>query len=192
MESLEEILIHVARFLEDSKRKDPRLKGYALIGALAVSAHGRPRATQDIDILISADQFYFTQSLSQLADQLGGRCEIRKSNPADPIGDTARIYDRHGNAMVDFLKARWKWEEEMILAAERVAYEGKVNIPVAGREDLLVLKLRAGSPQDLVDATELLKVISPRKLDQARLAKMAKRAHVDKALTKLLKKSLNQ
>lgn len=192
MERLEEVLIHVAQFLENSKQNDPRLKGYALIGALAVSARGKPRATQDIDILISADWSYFTESISRLAEQLGGRSEVRKGDPGDPIGDVARFYDRHGNAVVDFLKARWKWEEEVILAAEPVAYEGKVNIPVARSEDLLVLKLRAGSPQDLLDAVELLKIISPQKLDQARLARMAKQAHVDKALTKILKRSLNK
>jgi predicted nucleotidyltransferase len=187
MGRLEEVLIHVARFLENSKQEDPRLKGYALIGALAVAARGRPRATQDIDILISSDLPYFTESLTRLADQLGGRCEIRKGDPDDPIACLARIYDKAENAFLDFLKVRWKWEEEMIESAQPVALEGKVQIPVLRTEDLVVLKLRAGNPQDLLDAEELIKVVTLKKLDRARLSKMAKRARVDKALAKLLR-----
>jgi Nucleotidyl transferase AbiEii toxin, Type IV TA system len=189
MGSLEEVLIHVAGFLENSKREDPRLKGYALIGALAVSARGKPRATQDIDILLSSDLSYFKESLNQLASQLEGRCEIRKGDPDDPISYLARIYDRQEHAVVDFLKAKWKWEEEMIQAAEPVVYEGKIGIPVVRTEDLLVLKLRAGSPQDLLDAGELFKVVSVENLDKTRLSRMAKRARVDRALARLLRKS---
>lgn len=189
MGRLEEVLIHVARFLENSKQEDPRLKGYALIGALAVAARGRPRATQDIDILISSDLVYFTESLTRLADQLGGRCEIRKGDPKDPIAYLVRIYDKTGNAFIDFLKVQWRWEEEMIKAAEPVALEGKGQIPVLRTEDLVVLKLRAGNPQDLLDAEELIKVASLERLDRARLSKMAKRARVDRALAKLLQKT---
>lgn len=189
MERLEEVLTHVTQFLENTKQQDHRLKGYALIGALAVSARGRPRATQDIDILISADPTFFGDSLARLADKLGGRCEIRKGGQDDPIALLARIYDREEHAVVDFLKTQWKWEEEMIQAAEPVMLENKIKIPVVKAEDLLILKLRAGSPQDFLDAEELVRVVSIENLDKVHLSKMAKRAKVEKTLVRLLKKS---
>jgi hypothetical protein len=187
VKNLEATLLRVAHFFAQSKQHDPHLKGYALIGALAVSARGKPRATHDIDLLLSADLSYFTDALPQLAEQMGGRCELHKGAQGDPIADLARIYDEQGNPVIDCLRAQWKWEDEMIQAAEPISL-GEIQIPVPKPEDLVVLKLRAGGPQDLLDAEELVKVVTLKKLDRQRLTAMAKRANVDKNLSRLLKK----
>jgi predicted nucleotidyltransferase len=185
--TLESALLRVARFFTQSKQHDPRLKGYALIGALAVSARGKPRATHDIDLLLSADRTYFTDTLPQLAEHLGGHCEQHKGAPGDPIAYLARIYDEQGAPLIDCLQAQWKWEDEMIQAAEPVAL-GDVQIPVLKPEDLVVLKLRAGGPQDVLDAQELIRVVTFEHLDRKRVTNMAKLARVDKKLAQLLRK----
>jgi hypothetical protein len=59
------------------------------------------------------------------------------------------------------------------------------QIPVSHPEDLILMKLEAGGPQDLLDVQELLSV-SPPQLDVTRLKKSATRLRLGKVLDECL------
>jgi predicted nucleotidyltransferase len=163
-------------------RREGKLKGYSLIGALAVSAHARPRATQDIDFLVSAEKDFFFRTFPKILEEKGYLVKVFKSTLDDPINGLIRIYDQDETELADIIPVFWKWQEEIVTAAEEIDLSG-IKLPVARIEDLIILKLKAGGPQDLIDVEELIKAAKiSRKIDLKRLVLLAERAKVDKKL----------
>ncbi|NOZ69905.1 MAG: hypothetical protein GXP46_11860 [Deferribacteres bacterium] len=78
------------------------------------------------------------------------------------------------------LIATRKWEDEAVSSAVPIDFRG-VIIPVISAEYLIVMKLKAGSPRDLLDAQELLQTEG---LDMTRVETLAKRLRVDRRLAK--------
>lgn len=166
-----------------------KLKGYSLIGALAVSARARPRATQDIDFLVSADRDFFFNTFPEILKKKGYNIKVFRGETNDPVNGLIRIYDKEDQTeLADIIPVLWKWQDEIVAAAEKVDLF-EVSIPIARVEDLIVLKLKAGGPQDLLDAEELLNAAKlSGKTDNKRLESLANRAKVSKKLTRLLSK----
>jgi predicted nucleotidyltransferase len=160
-----------------------KLKGFSLIGALAVSARARPRATRDIDFLVSANREFFFKILPDLLKHEDYRLEVFKGSFDDPVNGLIRIYDdQTGAEIADIIPVFWNWQDEIVTGAEKIELLG-ITLPVARIEDLIVLKLKAGGPQDIIDTEELLKVAKlAAKIDLARLTSLAKRAGVSKKL----------
>ena len=127
-------VIKVARGM--SRKLDKLGVEHALIGGLAVSAHGYERATADVDFLVT------TKSREQIAgNSLGGEVE----------GKTVRV---KAGVDVDFLfpKEGQSFLNAAVRRAERVG--GIPTIPV---EVLVYLKLVAARARDEGDVVELLK-----------------------------------
>ncbi len=154
---------------------------------MAVSARARPRATKDIDFLIDADKDFFKSILPKLVSTKGYKFKIFKGDLLDPINGLMRVYDEDGNEFIDFIPVFWNWQRESIANAEEIEIFGGVKIPIARIEDLVVLKLKAGGPQDMLDVEELFKAVKQgESLDKERLINLAKRARVDKKLKRFL------
>ncbi len=187
MSNLKNVLKKIIKIL--AKAKDEKsLEGYSLIGGFAVSARARPRATRDIDFLIEAKSCFYTDSLPDLLKNTGYSFKIFTSNFSDPLHKLVRIYDKEENEIVDLIPVFWKWQQEVIQNSEEIEIAPKVIVPIAQAEDLIVLKLKAAGPQDLVDIQNLLdhsQIKNP--LNEKRIMALAKRAKVDKKLKKLLK-----
>ena len=83
---------------------------------------------------------------------------------------------------VDIIFATKKWEDEIIKDSLQVEILKGISLPVIRPEGLIVLKLRAGSFQDVADAARLL---LEAEYDSQKLLLLAKRAKVDKRLVKL-------
>ncbi|MFH1710540.1 MAG: hypothetical protein ABH860_05700 [bacterium] len=188
MENLEKSLKLFAAELEKAKNRK-KISGYVLIGGLAVSARAKPRATYDIDFLVIADKSYLTEGISRIAKKLGYSVEISKGEASDPLNGMVRIYTKDGEALIDIIPTFWKWQDEIVEGAQYLSMGGGEHIPIARIEDMVVLKLKAGGPQDLIDTEELLKAADLSKnIDPERLFSLAKRAKVDKKLDRILHK----
>ena len=185
MRNLEQELRKFTKELEKAKAKG-EIEGYTLIGALAVSARAKPRATKDIDFLVSADKSFFQEYFPAIIKSKGYKFKIFKSEPQDPISGLLRIYDKENVELVDIIPVFWKWQEEIIKNTEILNIYKNFSIPVARTEDLIILKLKAGGPQDIIDAEELLKSTN-KSLDKERLSELAKRAGVNRQLKMILK-----
>ena len=77
---------------------------YAVVGALAVSFHGIPRATNDADTVIWLKESGQTEK--DLANRLtrdGYRVESRSADADDPVAGVVTVEDKHHNR-VDLLR----------------------------------------------------------------------------------------
>lgn len=123
---------------------------YAVIGGYAVAVWGEIRATQDIDVLCSpADIKRFTSGIMLS----GQRFEHRSGDVDDPISDVVRIEfgDPASPCAIDVLAGIRGAPPGILERRLTITVEGH-PIPVVSAEDLIVLKLLAGSTRDLEDA----------------------------------------
>lgn len=132
---------------------------FVLVGGMAAQAHGNTRMTNDIDLIPQPDP----QNLARLADALRA-LEARVLNPgheeievdatmlpratiwqlATPHGDIDVLHEAPGAAPYDRLR-----ERALVIALD------EVRIPVAGRDDLIRMKLARGLPVDRADVAAL-------------------------------------
>lgn len=181
------ILPEIIKVLETLK-KDGLIQGYALIGGMAVAVRGYPRSTKDLDFLINSEEVFFRTEFAKTLKAKGYSVEVYKGDFTDPLRGMVRILGSNNGPLVDFILIHKKWQEDIIDSAEEVSIGG-ISVPIAKAEDLVILKLKAGSPRDLLDVEELIKLISlSRAFDRPRLVSLAKRAGVDKKLKQSLAK----
>lgn len=107
---------------------------YALAGALAVGAHGYPRASKDVDFVVGEEAFTVHS---------GGIVTI---NPDVPI--------RVGEVVVDPISVGP--DEPYLLQAIQEA-PISLGIPVLSIEGLVYMKLKSSRRKDLADIVELVK-----------------------------------
>ena len=130
---------------------------YALLGGYAVGYHGKPRATKDLDLLLSGAE----HNLAKVAAALTGF-----GAPASVI-DSARTMTE--NEIVHFGVPPVRVEllrsadgidaEAAIRRAVPVALDGLI-IPVLSIGDLIANKRAAGRPQDIADVALLERALA--------------------------------
>lgn len=107
---------------------------HALVGGIAVGAHGAPRATRDVDLLVSqAEAFEGTTILS-----------FKAGIPIAVRGVVVDYLTPEGSAHADVL-------QQALLDASR-----SEGLPVVALEPLILMKLVAGRRRDLDDVSRLL------------------------------------
>ncbi|MBI4381149.1 MAG: nucleotidyl transferase AbiEii/AbiGii toxin family protein [candidate division NC10 bacterium] len=145
--TLEEILSKVLDLLDKTGIRA------ALIGGLAVATWGSPRATEDIDLLAELAQ---SPELEGAIRADGWHVSWRRGGSDDPIPLLLRLEWIRGGPEIDVICATRPWERAILDRAVQVTLPGGRRVPVVTPEDLIVLKLLAGGPQDLIDVTDLL------------------------------------
>jgi len=125
---------------------------YLVIGGYAVSIHGYPRYTKDLDICIESSEQNAKNMVLVLKDfgfaSLGlTQDDFLKKNLVTQLGyEPLRIDILNDMDNVPFEQA-WKNKRD-------VQYEG-ITINFIGYAELLKLKEKAGRPQDLADIDKL-------------------------------------
>ncbi|MDI3281623.1 MAG: hypothetical protein QJR13_09655, partial [Bacillota bacterium] len=71
------------------------------------------------------------------------------------VGDVMRLAIQ--GVAIELLVARRQYELEALARARREEFQG-ISLAVAAPEDLIILKLSAGGPQDLYDVAGILQV----------------------------------
>jgi hypothetical protein len=171
----ERILLDVADLLMDFGVP------YAVVGALAVSFYGLPRATTDADIVV-----WMTgtgRNAEDLRDRLaasGYRAELRRGDPADPILQSIRIEDGYENRM-DLLLGIRGMDPAALGRCLTAAFFGS-TVRIIAAEDLVGMKIFAGGFQDLEDVRGILQV-SRERLSPDLLRQVARRYGPDVART---------
>ncbi|MBI4394482.1 MAG: hypothetical protein HY556_11915 [Euryarchaeota archaeon] len=157
--------------------------GYAMVGGMAVMAWGRPRATADVDVLLSIPPGSLTSFVTCL------EVEGFSANPLDfkdvgELGGHVTIFDNDSPFHVDAKIARGEPELTQIASAVEVAF-GDGRVRVASPEDTIAFKLLYGSPQDLEDARSIIDLME-KALDIPRLRTIGARLGVTTKLDELL------
>jgi len=125
---------------------------YLVVGAHALAAHGRPRATGDLDLWVRPTRENAERVWAALARFGAPMGDLTKDDLASP-----GIVFQIGIAphRIDILTAIDGVEfEEAWSARSRVELEGN-GVPVISREHLIRNKRATGRAQDLVDVTWL-------------------------------------
>lgn len=125
----------------------------ALIGAIALAAHGIARATLDLDLL-ALDAGLLSAEPWQALSESGVLVEVRRGDAEDPLAGVVRL-TRSGQPPVDVVVGRHRWMEDVLARAGTLSFGGGL-VPIVEAADLVVLKVFAGGPQDLLDAGLLL------------------------------------
>lgn len=126
---------------------------YALVGGLAVSLYTRPRATEDIDLMIREQDW--TVIRSQM-NALGYLIEAHPMPMTDGhflIRRVTKLADGD-HVIVEILIPKSDETAGMLERSVRVRWQDR-EISIAGVDDLKRLKRLGGAPQDLADIEAL-------------------------------------
>ena len=143
-----------------SKELEARQFRYALIGGLAASIRGRIRATEDLDLILLC-------SLDEGLELVESLRQSRFSALLDDYEEVARsalllpLIDQDSGIQLDLAIGLSGFEQEIVERADPMMI-GDNEIFVATAEDLLVLKMLAGRPQDLQDVMGIVEVQADR------------------------------
>lgn len=165
---------------------------FAVIGGLAVSTWGQVRATQDIDVLADSapspvQTFAIRKTLAALWEAQGCVVAWRSGLADDPIPLLLRLTLPPPNAMtVDVLWAWRPWQREAVRRASVVPV-ARASIPVLRPEDLILMKLQAGGPQDLLDVENIL-FANPPELDHQHLVQTAGKLRLKAVLERCMRR----
>jgi hypothetical protein len=127
---------------------------YAVIGGLATGVRARSRFTEDVDLLLEVPQLQLPALLDELGERgfaFGHATAINDWNQ----GHMLRL--QYGEVPVDWLKPVLPCLAHAIDRATPVTWIGQ-RIRVATAEDLIVMKMLSGRPQDDADIHSLLSV----------------------------------
>ena len=133
--------------------KSSKVSG-AIIGGLAVSLVGKPRLTRDVDAVVTLDENAWDAFWKK------GQTRHFRSRITDPLTYVRQsrmfvlVHDPSG-IEVDISIAGMPFEVEVVEKAIIVKV-GRLSVPVARPEDLVIYKSVAGRPQDHGDVSQLL------------------------------------
>jgi predicted nucleotidyltransferase len=144
---------------------------YAVIGALAASIHGVVRASMDADVLLSVGK-HEADTLESVFKAVGFHTEMTRGDFDDPIPGLLKVNDSYGNR-VDLLLGLRGVEPKAFSRLVEVPFQGN-TLKFVGREDFIAMKVFAGGPMDIVDATRAISA-GRDSLDLDLLRRLAKR-----------------
>jgi hypothetical protein len=125
---------------------------FLVVGAHALAAHGRPRATGDLDLWVRATPDNAERVWTALARFGAPLGDLTKGDLATPeivfqIGQPPCRIDVL--TAIDGITFDEAWPRRLTIAIE------DLEVPVLGREDLLANKRATARPQDLADVAWL-------------------------------------
>lgn len=130
---------------------------HAIVGALAVSYYGVPRASIDADAAIWLQGT--GRDAGDLKNALAGAgytVKLRRGDIDDPIAAVIAIEDAYGNAADLLIGIRGMDPDVQTRCVTSVLFDTPVRI--MGAEDLVAMKVFAGGPFDLADVRGIFQV----------------------------------
>ncbi len=126
---------------------------HMLIGGLAVSAWGEPRATLDVDLCL----WVSAGELETMVGHLVSEYEALSNDPVEFVRRTSVLPIRTPTGIrVDCVFGRLPYEKRAI-SRSRDRLLGGRPVPVIPVEDLILVKLASEREKDLADARNLLR-----------------------------------
>jgi predicted nucleotidyltransferase len=149
---------------------------WALIGGLAVSIHGAPRTTRDIDLAVFLETETEQDNLVKDLTQAGffDKQLIMHLSPVRKLGVRLRVPAVSSSVPVDLLYSSSGIEKEVIASAQLVEMFPNIFIPVATLAHLLAMKIVSENEidrmQDTLDIQGLIKEATQKDLEHAKTA----------------------
>jgi hypothetical protein len=124
---------------------------YCLIGALALGAYGRPRATHDVDLLVLTDSATSHSYLDPLRAK--GFVVAADWHEANPMARNVVMRLKHTSAPdfpLDLIFATSPLHKNALERRKSIDLH-RTQVSVSSAEDLILLKLSASRPRDFDD-----------------------------------------
>jgi hypothetical protein len=122
---------------------------YLVIGGLAVIVVGEPRTTGDVDVVAYLSTGEATALLAK-ARRAGFKLNLREETAS--LRETGTATLRRGRFHLDILLASLPFEDAALRrSSTRRLFGRKLRFPTP--EDLILFKVLAGEPKDMLDAT---------------------------------------
>ena len=160
----EDVLIDLLKWFKNSSGE------FLIIGGIAVSLLTRPRTTQDIDVLTLLDDSQW-QAFIRNGRRFGFEARIR--NALDFARKNRVLLLRHvkSGVNIDISFGLLPFEEESM--KRKIVHQiGTLNVPLPTPEDLVIMKMIAHRPQDMIDVKTIVQTFP--KLDRKRIQKWVK------------------
>ena len=125
---------------------------YLIVGGYAVSHHGHPRYTKDIDIWIESEPANAVRALSVLSDFGFGELGIERE---DLLKEDHIIQLGYPPNRIDLITSLEGVEFGRCYKQRSVTQVGEINLNFISCEDLIRNKRATGRPQDLADVDHL-------------------------------------
>ena len=139
----------------------------AIIGGVAASVLGRPRLTEDIDVLVILDRHEWAPFL-EAGREFGFAARI---DDALDFAETSRVLlllHQPSGVAIDIVLGALSLEDEIVRGARSVEVAG-VCFPLAAPESIVVMKTIAGRARDIADIEGILEVHDELDLDWIRI-----------------------
>jgi hypothetical protein len=175
-------LTEIVRRLETAKNGG-LLRGYGLIGGFAAAAWGVPRATHDIDFVLVAG----STDHREIAEAIGA--QFRAGDPSDPLRGVFHLtIDTKGQVIpIQLILLPTRWTDAVLNGLQTLPILD-CSVPVVSWPTLVLLKLYAGSPQDLTDAETVLAVRQPKPEEIREMTSLAGAVGVSPELATLVRR----
>jgi hypothetical protein len=129
---------------------------YAVIGGYAVGHHGKPRATKDLDLLVSPSGNNL-ERVARALERFGAAPNVVAA--VKKLGEAEVVYLGVPPVRIDILRSADGIDDVEAAVARAVrAALGDLTIPILALDDLVANKRAAGRPQDLADVAVLERV----------------------------------
>jgi predicted nucleotidyltransferase len=130
-----------------------RVKG-VVIGGVAVAFRGRPRITRDVDAIVFLEEERWAEFLA-IGEKLAFHERIPDLLEFAKRSRVLTVRHEKTGTPVDLSLGSLAIERQTLERAEKVKI-GRLAVPVASAEDLIILKTVAGRPQDVIDMDSVL------------------------------------
>lgn len=132
---------------------------YAVMGGIAVRIYGIPRPTHDVDFTIAIERDQLSEFFRRATDMGYTVPAVYESGWVDRVAGMPlvklRIYLEAHGVDVDIFLAESPFQESLLSRRRYEEYEHR-SLHFVSPEDLILLKLIAGRPRDLVDVVDVL------------------------------------
>jgi Nucleotidyl transferase AbiEii toxin, Type IV TA system len=140
--------------------------GFAIVGGVAASLHGRPRVTKDVDVVVMTDDDTWGRLLELAADH-GLHPRIPDALQFARTTRVLLLVHRPSHIEVDVSFGALPFELEIVQRAT-IKNVGRVSFPLASAEDIVIMKAIAMRPRDVADIEGILESVPDLDLDRVR------------------------
>jgi hypothetical protein len=144
---------------------------YSIMGGMAVRAHSIPRATWDVDLMIAVEREDLSKVFAAVEERGYTVPDVYRGGWVDRVADMPlvkfRVYLEGGGVDVDVFLAEEEFQQEL-LRRSRPTDTDVGRLSVVTPEDLVLLKLLASRPRDLIDVADLFFIQGPMDVDYMR------------------------
>ncbi len=128
---------------------------FVVLGGYAVGHHGKPRATKDLDLLISRDDENLERTATALA-RFGAPNSVVHDVRVLKVDEI--VYLGVPPVHVDIMCRADGIDTEAVIERAVLVHVASIDVPMIALSDLIANKRACGRPQDLADVALLEKV----------------------------------